>query len=284
MVRHNLNSTVNEQQFKQDKIRNPEIYYMRKFEKINEYTISLGLFSECKMNQVCITIHITTSYWTPFGQEWNKGLTFLAGQLELSTENQMTHWQMYAEGSKWSLNQWKKELKCKWVHIEERKGSQEDALKYVRKEESRLHGPDTYFEYGTLRGTKRGLQGSGSPYKRALEATGYDDAIRILKEAVPRDFVLFNNQITGTLRKEFAKGFTKSPDLSFTLEFVGRQLMESLAIVLSGPTGIGKTQYAIYHFEHPLICSHIDDLKKLNTGKLRVVKQIYIYNCLCVNV
>ncbi len=35
-------------------------------------------------------------------------------------------------------------------------------------------------------------------------------------------------------------------------------------IFIFGPTGVGKTQWAIAQFEHPLLISHMDDLKQLN--------------------
>jgi len=37
-----------------------------------------------------------------------------------------------------------------------------------------------------------------------------------------------------------------------------------MVYVIQGPTGIGKTQFALAHFENPLFISHIDDLKKFD--------------------
>lgn len=44
---------------------------------------------------------------------------------------------------------------------------------------------------------------------------------------------------------------------------------ESLAtrfIILTGPSGIGKTQFALAHFQNPLFVSHIEQLKQLEGG------------------
>lgn len=40
-------------------------------------------------------------------------------------------------------------------------------------------------------------------------------------------------------------------------------LEEHPVVALVGPSGIGKTQFALSHFENPLVVSHIDDLKNL---------------------
>lgn len=39
------------------------------------------------------------------------------------------------------------------------------------------------------------------------------------------------------------------------------------AHVFIGGTGLGKTEWALAHFERPLLVSHIDELKKLETGE-----------------
>ena len=38
-------------------------------------------------------------------------------------------------------------------------------------------------------------------------------------------------------------------------------LNESPTVILSGPTGLGKTQFALAHFERPYLVSHIDQLR-----------------------
>lgn len=35
-------------------------------------------------------------------------------------------------------------------------------------------------------------------------------------------------------------------------------------VIFCGPTGIGKTEFALAHFENPLLVRHVDDLKRLN--------------------
>lgn len=38
-------------------------------------------------------------------------------------------------------------------------------------------------------------------------------------------------------------------------------------LFLYGPTGTGKTQWALHHFRNPFLCSHIDDLRDFNADR-----------------
>lgn len=47
---------------------------------------------------------------------------------------------------------------------------------------------------------------------------------------------------------------------------LGSERLLGRAIVLTGRAGSGKTSFAKAHFKHPLVCSHLDDLKTLRVG------------------
>lgn len=236
------------------------------------------------MQSVCITIFIDNIQWNP-PAVLPPPMTYLMGQLELSAEGNQ-HWQLYGESEKpMNLKKWKTLLGANHAHIQSRRGTQEDAIKYCQKLESRLHGPGTTVDCGKPRdGLKKRKLQECSPYKKALEAENYETALKILREHTPRDYVIFNNQITSTLRKEFQFKWVPTKGLKFNIPDIEKDILVSKAVVLTGKTGIGKTQFALSQFENPLVCrlvtfrlgsavtsfsffilhcSHIDDLKRL---------------------
>lgn len=204
-----------------------------------------------------ITIHVPPEY-TPV---LNGPITFIIGQLEICPTTQRRHYQLYAESSKpLSRTQWKQHLGNNGAHIELRRGSQQQAIDYCTKQETR--DPDAnQINLGQRHQQPRSP--TKTAYKEALEAETYEEAVSIIKEQEPRDFVLFNNQILNTFSKVFAKDQMLEKK-TFKIDVTAREMLESRALVLSGRSGVGKTQYAISHFDKPLIVSHIDDLKKLN--------------------
>lgn len=213
------------------------------------------------MKSVLATIHIDGSYWHPHYLEWKPPITYVKGQLELGLQGSL-HWQLYMECKPpQSIKSWKTILMCDHVHLEGRKGSQQDCINYVSKTDTRVHGPETDFEHGTPDIQKDGYE---EAYRRALGAESYNAAIQILREKVPRDYVLFNRQIVSTLQTEFkSKWNNNSSNLLFTVPRINQDKLNNNAIVINGPSGIGKTQYALSHFLEPVLLSHIDDLKKI---------------------
>ncbi|AIF71504.1 replication-associated protein [McMurdo Ice Shelf pond-associated circular DNA virus-2] len=211
---------------------------------------------------VCVTIHVDNIFWEL--QKWNQSLTYGIGQLELGL-NGSTHWQMYFENNTAiSLTQWKQLLGCKRAHVETRKGTALLAIEYCKKEETRLHGPGTSFEFGKTTEESVKRKSPDSPYKKALNCLSYADSIAIIKDEAPRDYVIYHNQVTSTLKAIFKPVWNKTPGLVFNLEPFPEETLNTRAVIFMGRSGLGKTQFAISHFKDPLIVSHIDDLKKLN--------------------
>lgn len=100
------------------------------------------------------------------------------------------------------------------------------------------------------------------PYKLIYdEEKTYDEAIQLLKNDRPRDYTLYSDQIERTLKK--VKYSRDSPRGKYQLnQFTRPPLVLDRAVLLCGPAGIGKTQYALAHFTKPLVVRHLDDLKK----------------------
>lgn len=213
------------------------------------------------MKSVLVTIHIDGNYWHPHFIPWEPPINYVKGQLELGAQGS-THWQMYMESKPAiSLSTWKRLIMNESVHLESRRGTTKDCINYVTKTESRLHGPETDFEYGTPNPESGD---NHDAYKDALNAENFKTAIDIIKTKVPRDFVLFNRQILSTLHAEFTNKWTNnSQALEFNVSKLANNLLTTSAVIINGTSGLGKTQFALSHFSEPVLLSHIDDLKKI---------------------
>lgn len=215
-----------------------------------------------------VTIHIDGQYWHPHFVDWSvTGLSYLTGQLEQGETSGALHWQLYGEAVRpISLSKWKESLMCPWAHIEPRFGSVSKALEYVHKSTTRVHGPETDFTYGTAtESTRERNTLSESPYKRALTSENVGQALDILREQAPRDFVVYFPSIKRNLKMIFEQPPkpTRLDPNNFCIPLLEpASLLKT--VILSGASGIGKTQYALAHFENPLFITHIDDLRKLD--------------------
>jgi len=211
----------------------------------------------------CITVHIDQHPWTP-PTHWPAWISYVEGQLELSTSNQSQHWQLYAEATvSGSLTQWKTVF-GKHCHVETRRGTLEQALQYVRKQESRLHGPNTTLLYGELHQQKHTTPDRNKTYQTALAQPTYNQAMDFLKTEVPRDFVIYNTQISNCLKTVFAPKFTPPTGLNWIVNFIPNEILSTKAVFITGCAGSGKTTWALSHFKLPILISHIDDLKRFN--------------------
>lgn len=212
---------------------------------------------------VCATVHINESdhYWHPHFINWNDEVRYVVGQLEVTGQNNL-HWQLYLEcGRPSGMELWKSWMMCDWAHLERRRGTREQAVKYCQKEESRVHGPETDFLHATDQ--QPSLTALNSPYRKALEARTQEEAMEIVKNYAPRDFVIYNTVINATMRKLFTEQPVFQQGLTFNIPMLDAELLSTRAIVLTGTSGVGKTQYALAHFRKPLLLSHIDQLKEL---------------------
>lgn len=215
------------------------------------------------MRHVLVTISTQEIAWHPqyVPSLFQPPIRYVKAQLELGASG-FEHWQLYAEAEPaQSLTSWKELLYAPWAHIERRKGSQRDCINYVSKSDTRLHGPETAFETGSPATCKDSVDDA---YKRALKAESYSEAMNIIEEYAPRDFVLYNNQIMNTLQRRFSIPFiNKALTFTFTRLRESHDLLAKYSLIITGATNLGKTQYALSHFTYPCLISHIDDLKKI---------------------
>lgn len=125
-----------------------------------------------------------------------------------------------------------------------------------------------YFEDGVI-STERMHAGVSQPKgnaknasaKLVLDAPNKLEAMKLVKELLPMDWLLHGEAIQANLNKHFAVPF----EAKFKPEDFDCPLMEDLtkAVLFHGPSGFGKTQFALAHFKMPLLVRHIDALKKL---------------------
>lgn len=89
------------------------------------------------------------------------------------------------------------------------------------------------------------------------------DAVKLIMEERPRDYTLYGEQIERSIKRvKFAKD--THPGKFKLTDYTRPPLDLTKSVLLWGPSGIGKTQYALAHFTKPLCVRHLDDLKKLS--------------------
>lgn len=103
------------------------------------------------------------------------------------------------------------------------------------------------------------------PYTEAILSETVRQGMEIIQKKKPRDFVLYQENIERTLKK--LKRTVYKPVTYPLCDYVVDPLeFEGKAILVHGPTDIGKTKFCRAHFENPLVISHIDQLKKYEAG------------------
>lgn len=93
----------------------------------------------------------------------------------------------------------------------------------------------------------------------------YDEALRILSVAVPRDLVIHGDAVERSLRRMKKKKF----EHKFFIEDFNRPALirkKGKSICLTGPSCTGKTAFAMAHFNNPMLVCDIDQLKDFRPG------------------
>lgn len=189
----------------------------------------------------------------PLEEIWagTKLLAYLGGQKEKSKDGKV-HWQAWCQFKKrvrfagvtklFPSEQWHHEV------VKDVK-----AMKtYVSKEESRVG--DSFVEFGEH--TEKG------------KATAWQDLADsvLAKEATKRSLWVDHHAVMST---RFKAAYEMMSVLNATADVAEYKLESfdwepitdwSKSVVLWGDSQIGKTQFALAHFEHPLMVSHIDKL------------------------
>lgn len=100
------------------------------------------------------------------------------------------------------------------------------------------------------------------PYQQLHAIKTVDEGLAILREQVPRDFYLYNKQLTTNLTSILRKQTKGSNPPAYSGDdFLVENLPLNKAVFLYGPSGLGKTQFAKSHFKNPLI---VRDVNMLN--------------------
>lgn len=108
-------------------------------------------------------------------------------------------------------------------------------------------------------------RGEGA-FSNALQAGGYAQALACIREGASRDYVLYFTKIEAFFKQRFAPVYThKYLAASFNRPLVDwSTLTDRQSLLIIGPTNMGKTHYALAHFEQPLFVTHLDQLRNFN--------------------
>lgn len=89
-------------------------------------------------------------------------------------------------------------------------------------------------------------------------------AMAIIAEARPEVFIREANRLRGNLRSLEVRD-AKKEDFTFApVPGIAKWARNTKSLWLEGPSGYGKTEFALSLFERPLLVRHIDALKKLD--------------------
>jgi len=93
--------------------------------------------------------------------------------------------------------------------------------------------------------------------------TTLQEALEILRLACPRDMAIHGESIERNLVRRKPSAFKHKYEMK---DFLRGPLPmpEKKALFLHGPSGVGKSHFALAHFNHPLFVSDMDDLKSLS--------------------
>lgn len=187
-------------------------------------------------------------------------ISYLVFQRERCGETDREHWQGYAEATSsggLSIKSWQSQLSCPGAHVERRKGTQEQAVAYCCKEDTRVSPPVHLGEAKAPR--KRKAEEQAEVYATAAtEASSAADYLRIVAEGDPQGFAKSFNNIKACAHHLFPEeefppyvapaGCNKAWKIPALLEqWVREELPKKdrpKCLVLVGPSRLGKTQWA----------------------------------------
>lgn len=189
----------------------------------------------------------------------------MAGQEEIS-ENGFHHVQMYF---KFKCTRKKHHVEAMFakngvptITIQPFIGAQQAGVKYATKEATRVIDTEPFV---WLTPDKVGKIGKPNAYAMALEATTREDALKIMREQAPREYMLNYKSIEGYLKRTFTGPNQTLYDMTaynrVPLTFSGKK--SGNCYVLYGESNLGKTGYAMAHFKHPLLVRHMDEISKI---------------------
>lgn len=137
------------------------------------------------------------------------------------------------------------------AHLEPRRGSQAQAIAYCKKDGDFVEDgvPRAQGARNDLREVKSIIQRNPGNWKPIVADEYFGQYVRYFQGFAAAAKALNQEEVTADFK---LTDFDKEP-LVFTPG-------QPFSHVLHGPSGIGKTQFALAHFENPLFVSHMDDL------------------------
>jgi len=160
--------------------------------------------------------------------EYSGAVDYIIYQREVAPETKKEHWQGYIElPNPIGIKSLKNYFNSKTIHVEERRGSREQAREYCRKETSRLNG-STVIERGTWREARQGRRSDLGDLFEIIRANGSD---RELAERSPGSFIRYGRGLAN-LRRVLMPERDWMPEVT----------------ICQGPTGSGKSKYAKENF------------------------------------
>lgn len=153
-----------------------------------------------------------------------ENISYMVFQQEKCPESERLHIQGYCElKKKMSFSAIKECFKNYTMHIENRRGSQQEAVDYCKKDESRVDGP---YEWGILK--KQGKRNDIVECKAILEET---DSLYHVMMHNPSAFIKYH------------KGFSAMQSLIHEERENNKEYKLPETTVLIGPSGCGKTKF-----------------------------------------
>lgn len=98
-------------------------------------------------------------------------------------------------------------------------------------------------------------------YSEALAAPSVREGMEIIKTRKARDFCWHGAAIERNLKAAKVQTYASK---FLPTDFNQDLLSLEKSTLITGPSGTGKTQWALAHFKNPLLVSHVDKLKTLN--------------------
>lgn len=140
------------------------------------------------------------------------------------------------------------------AHLEKCKGTPDQNVAYCTKEDTRKEGPWSYGDQPTSAGTRTDLASACATLK--------EHGIKRVAEEHPTSFVKYYRGFEQLAKK------INPPIQTFRslLHFNYGILDLSKAVLLYGDSGTGKTEFALAHFQSPLLVRHLDALASFDSG------------------
>lgn len=180
------------------------------------------------------------------------------GSLNEENDEGQMHFQGYLElKSRQNMDQIHRWEGLERAALQVRRGSQRQAIAYVKKQDNTyLEGP---WEYGT-----RAAQGTREDLKSLQQDIDNGYSISYVAKNHFSNFIRYHRGI-----KEYVRvSKPKIEDKKYKISDFNRDPLDlSRSIVLLGETKLGKTEFALAHFDFPLFVRHIDALKDLIPGE-----------------